>query len=280
VGVRRASREAADRPWVERALRAGVAVRGVVFLVLAYLLARIASGALGGSSTKASASGSGVAQAIAAQPGGTVMVFLLGVGLACYAVFSALDTILHSDGDSEAKRWGERIHGAFRTTVYAAFSVYAFYTAFNPQSRSGTSKHQSKEQTHWSAKVLSWPAGWLWLGALGLGLLIGAVVLAVWAVRRSFLDDLEKQRMGSRAMAVATGTGVAGYLGRAALYASVGWFISEAAIKNNPKDSQGVDGSVRTFADNGVGAAFLYIIAAALVAFAIYMFLEARYRKV
>lgn len=265
---------------MDRAARAGLAVRGVVFLVLAYLLARIASGALGGSSTNTSASGSGVAQAIAAQPGGTVMVFLLGVGLACYAVFSALDTILHSDGDSELKRWGERIQGTFRTAVYAAFSVYALYTAFDPQRKSGTSRHQNKEQAHWSAKVLGWPAGWLWLGALGLGLVIGGIVLAVWAVRRSFLDDLERHRMSSRATEVATGTGVAGYLGRAALYATVGWFVSEAAIKNNPKDGQGVDGSVRTFANNGIGAAFIYVIAAALVAFAIYMFIEARYRKV
>jgi hypothetical protein len=265
---------------VDRALRAGLAVRGVVFLVLAYLLARIAAGALGGSSTKTSASGSGVAQAIAAQPGGTVMVFLLGVGLACYTVFSALDTILHSDGESDLKRWGERVQGAFRTVVYGAFSVYALYTAFNPQRKSGTSQHENKEQAHWSAKVLGWPAGWLWLGALGLGLLIGAVVLAVWAARRSFLDDLEQNRMGSRATAAATTTGVAGYLGRAALYATVGWFISEAAIQDNPQDGQGVDGSVRSFANNGLGAAFIYVIAAALVGFAIYMFLEARYRKV
>lgn len=278
--VRRASREAADDPWVDRAARVGLAVRGVVFLVLAYLVGRIAAGALGGSSTKAAASGSGVAQAVAAQSGGTVMVFLLGVGLACYAAFSALDTILHTYDSSTSKRWALRVHGTFRTAVYAAFSVYAFYTAFNPQTKSGSSHHENSEQAHWSSKVLGWPAGRLWLGALGVGLLVGAIILAVVAVRRSFFENLEEHRMSRRATVVATTTGVAGYVGRATLFGSVGWFICAAAIENNPSDGQGVDGSVRTFADNAAGAVFLYALAAALFAFGIYMFAEARYRKV
>jgi hypothetical protein len=280
VGVRQASREAADKSWVDRAARVGVAVRGVVFFVLAYLVARIASGALGGSSTGKSASGSGVAQAVAAQSGGTVMVFLLGVGLACYAAFSALDTVLHSDDSSDAKRWAKRVHGGFRTAVYAAFSVYSLYTAFRPQNQSGKSEHENKEQAHWSAKVLSWPAGWVWLGLLGLGLLIGAGVLVVTGVRRSFLDDLDEHRMTARAKSLATWTGVAGHIGRAALYGSAGWFVGQAAIQNDPSDSQGVDGSLRSFADNAAGAAFLYAVAAALVAFGVYMFVEARYRRV
>src|SRR4051794_4697819 len=97
MGVRRASRELADTPWVDRAARVGLAVRGVVFLVGAYLVARIASGALGGSSTDKAASGSGVAQAVADQSGGTVLVFLLGVGLALYAMFCLLDAVLHHE---------------------------------------------------------------------------------------------------------------------------------------------------------------------------------------
>jgi hypothetical protein len=280
VGVRRASREAADRPWVDHAARVGLAVRGVVFLVLAYLVARIASGALGGSSTKTAASGSGVAQALAEQPGGTAIVFLLGVGLACFAMFSALDTVLHTYDPSEVKRFWRRVQGGFGTVVYAAFSAYAFYTTFNPQSRSGTSRHENKQQAHWSAQVLGWPAGWFWLGAFGLGLLIGAVVLVVMGVRRSFFENLDQQRMGRQATVLAATTGVIGYVGRATLFGCAGWFISEAAIKDNPSDGQGVDGSIRAFAGNAAGAGFLYVVAAALAAFGVYMFFEARYRRV
>jgi hypothetical protein len=279
VSVRRASRQAADKPWVDRAARVGLAVRGVVFLVLAYLVARIASGALGGSSTKTAASGSGVAQAVAAQTGGTVMVFLLGVGLACYAGFSALNAALVSES-SDGKRWAKRGQQAWRAGVYATFSVYAFLAAFTPQHDSGSTAQENREQARWSAEVLSWPAGWLWLGALGIGLLAGAGYLVFKAVRRKFLDDLAEARMSTRAEQLATFTGIAGHLGRAALYAIAGWFITQAAVQNDASDSQGVDGSIRSFADNAVGASVLWIVAVALLAFAFYMFIEARFRKV
>jgi hypothetical protein len=277
VGVRRASREAADKPWVDRAARIGLAVRGVVFLVLAYLVARIATGAL---SKKTAASGSGVAQAVVAQTGGTVMVFLLGVGLACYAGFSVLEAALVAES-SDAKRWVKRAQRAFRAVLYGALSVYALYTAVHPQNDSGSSRHEDREQAHWSAKVLSWPAGNLWLGALGIGLFAGAAYLAWTAVRRKFLEeDLDQGRMGHGAQQVATVTGIAGHLGRAAVFGLVGWFITQAAVQNDPKDSQGIDGSVRSFADDPGGATTLWVIAAGLICFGVYMFFVARYRKV
>jgi hypothetical protein len=255
-------------------------VRGVVFIVLAYLVARIASGVLGGSSTHTAASGSGVAQTVADQDGGRVMVFLLGAGLAFYALFCVLDAVLHHEYSSDAKRWARKGQAAGRAVIYGTLSVYAFYTAANPRNGSGSSAQENREQTHWSGRVLSWPAGWLWLGLLGVGLLAGAGYLVAKAVRRSFFEDVDESAMSRRARAVASVTGVTGFLGRAALFGMVGWFVLQAAIQDDPKDSQAVDGSVRTFADNPAGAAFLYVVAVALVAFGCYMFIEARYRKV
>jgi NADH:ubiquinone oxidoreductase subunit 5 (subunit L)/multisubunit Na+/H+ antiporter MnhA subunit len=209
------------------------------------------------------------------------MVFLLGVGLAFYAMFSLLDATLHHDEkSSDAKRWAALAHGLWRTAVYAVFSVYALYTAFNGQSDSGSSRHENAKQSHWSARVLSWPAGWLWLGALGVALLAGAAYLVSTAVRRSFRKRLKQDEMTPRAWRIATVSGVAGHLGRAALYALAGWFITSAAVENDPSNGHGLDGSARDFANNAGGAALLYVVAAALVAFGVYMWCEARYRRV
>lgn len=281
MNLRYAAHDAARKPWFEAAARIGLAVRGVVFAVLAYLVARIASGALGnGGSTNKAVSGSGVAQAVAEQSGGQVLVFLLGVGLASYAVFSLLDAIVNEHDSSDAKRWAKRAKGVWRAGVYAAFSAYALYTAANGQSKSGTSHHVDSKQSHWSARVLSWPAGWLWLGGLGVVLVVACGYLAVRAVRRKFLKDLDASRMSQTGRRIASVSGVAGHLGRAALYGMAGWFVLHAAIQNDPAKSQGVDGSVRKFADNSFGGASLYVVAAALAAFAVYMWCEARYRKV
>ena len=106
--IRTATRDAANKTWVKRAARIGLAVRGIVFLVLAYLVAQVASGALGSGGTSKAVSGSGVAQAVAAQTGGLIMVFLLGVGLAFFALFSLLEGALHQNESSDAKRWAGR----------------------------------------------------------------------------------------------------------------------------------------------------------------------------
>ncbi|MDT4920477.1 MAG: hypothetical protein QOI15_1379 [Pseudonocardiales bacterium] len=280
MSIRTATRDAASKTWVKRAARIGLAVRGVVFLVLAYLVARIASGVLGSGGTSKAASGSGVAQAVAAPTGGRVMVFLLGVGLAFYAMFSIIEATLHQNDSSDAKRWAGRAKSGWRAAVYGAFSAYAFYTAINGQSSSGSSEHENEKQAHWTAKVLNWPGGPFWLGVLGVALIAAAVLFVSEAVRRSFFDDLDEARMSRRAKMLTTTAGIAGHLGRAAIYGMVGGFILSAAIENDPSNGQGFDGSVRDFADNAAGAAVLYVIAVALAAFGVYMFCEARYRKV
>jgi hypothetical protein len=282
MDARRAIRDAAEEPWVERAARIGVAVRGIVYLVLAYLIARIASGALGGSSTKNAASGPGVANAVAQQPGGRAVVFGLALGLVFYALLSLLDAVLrHNHESSAAKRWGNRGVSAWGCILYGAFAGYAFEVALTGSNSSGSSRNSDRKQTHWSARVLTWPAGWLWLGAVGAAVLVIAVALAVRAVRRSSGKRLERRRMSAREWQIGAVLDMVGELGRAALFAIAGWFVMKAAIDDDPSDSQGVDGSVRRLADQPAGAALLYVITAALVAFSVYLLVfETRYRKV
>lgn len=276
----RTAKSAANSKLGERLARVGLASRGAAFLILGYLVVRIALGALGSSSSKHSASGSGVAQAVAAQPGGRVVLVLLGAGLVLYALFSAVDAILHHDDeDDDAKRWGKRFVSAAGVVVYGAFAGYCVYTAVAGGDRQ-SAQQSDNQQAQWSARVLNWPAGSFWLGLLGFVLFGIAVFLAVEAIRRSFLDWLERSRMSRRSRRFATATGCTGDLGRAALFGTVGWFVTSAAIEDDPQHGQGVDGAARLLADNGAGGVFLVVIAAALVCYGLYLFVEARYRKV
>jgi hypothetical protein len=276
----RTAKKAANSTVGDRLARVGVAARGVVFLILGYLVVRIAFGALGSSSTRHSASGPGVAQAIAAQPGGRFVLVLLGAGLLLYAAFSALDAILHHDDeDDPAKRWGNRFVSAAGVVVYGAFAVYCVYAGLAGADHQ-SAQQSDNQQAQWSAKVLSWPAGELWLGLLAVVLFVIAGFLAVEAVRRKFMERLERSRMSRRGQRFAVATGCAGLIGRAALFATVGWFVMSAAIEDDPKHGQGADGAARLLADNGAGGAFLVVIAAALAAYGLYLFAEARYRKV
>ncbi len=279
-----ASREAAsgvaNSKWGERGLRFGIGARGFVFLVIAYLVARIATGALGGGSTKDSASGPGAAQAIQHQTGGNVALLLLGVGMLLFALFCLVDAVRNNDlDDSDAERWAKRGLSVWQAGLYAAFGIYCFVKVISGTS-SGSSGNSSRRQSQWSAEILRWPAGWLWLGALGVALFVVAGVQVYRAAKRSFREDLEQARMRERTRTTATALGVVGYLGRAGAYALVGWFVLHAAIENDPDKGKGVDGSARMLANSSGGPVLLWALAAGLFAFGLYLFVEARYRKV
>jgi len=236
-------------------------------------------GALGEQSTSNPASGQGVAKAVAQQSGGHVAVFLLGVGLLLYAAFCVVDALLHHDEKKQAKKWWKRALSAYTAVLYGAFGVYCILTAFSDTSRK-TSGEQGRKQTQWTARVLDWPAGQVWLFIAGVALFVAAAVLVVRAAKRKFRKYLEEGRMSPRVHQVAMTVGVIGMLGRAAFYSVIGWFIVKAALEDDPKNGKGFDGSARALAGNDGGATFLWLMAAALACFGVYLVFEAIYRKV
>jgi Trk-type K+ transport system membrane component len=220
-----------------------------------------------------------VPEALAAQTGRPV-ILVLAVGLALYAVFSAVDSILHHDDESPAaKRWGDRALSAWGFVMYAAFSVYTFHLALS-SSRATSSAQDQQQKAQWSAKVLQWPAGWLWLSLLAVLLIAMALFLVSRAWRRSFRPRLDRDRMGRRIWQAAMVLGAVGYLGRAGLFAIVGGCVLSAAVENDPRHGQGVDGSLRILADSTAGTVVLWLLTATLLAYGLYMFIETRYRYV
>lgn len=284
VGERavRRTEHIARSTWGDRAARVGLGSRGVVFLLFGYLVARIALGALTPSSGESKpASIPGIPQALAAQTGGRVVLFVLAIGMLLYALFSLLDTVLHHNDETPwGKRWGDRLLSAWGFVMYTALAVYSAYTAVSASGGKKTSSQDTAQKRELSSRVLRWPLGWLWLGLLAGVLLVFAVFLVARAARRSFRPRLERSRMSRTAWVVANLTGTVGYLGRAGLFAVVGGTIMSAAVENDPAHGQGVNGSLRVLADTGPGPALLWALAVALVVYGGYLFVEMRFRRV
>jgi hypothetical protein len=220
-----------------------------------------------------------VPQALAAGTGGRLALFVLAIGMELYALFSLVDAIRHHDDEKPAaKRWGDRALSAWGFVMYAGLGVYSFTVALSGSKSSSSQDNRRKAQ--WSVDVLRAPAGWLWLGILAVLLLAAAAFLVSRAARRSFRPRLRRRRMSRRAWRLAIVLGMSGYLGRALLFAIVGGCIMSATIENDPQHGQGVDGSLRILAGSTAGDGLLWVLAALLLAYAGYLFIETRYRKV
>lgn len=278
----RAARAVADSVWGDRSARVGLATRGVVYVLLAYLVGRIAFGGLGEGGTSRSASGPGVAQTIAAQRGGRLLLVVLAAGLFLFALFSLLDAVLHHDDeDSAVQRWGDRLVSVWGAILYGAFGLYCLVSAAaNSTGQQQSAQQSDQQQAQWSARVLRWPIGVVWLGLAGTIVLVIAVFVVARGVRATFRDRLERQHMSGRVWRAAVGVGVAGYIGQAGLFGVVGFCVLSAAIEDDPQRGQGADGAARLLADSVPGAITLALVAVGLFSYGLYLFVEARYRKV
>jgi phosphate/sulfate permease len=75
-------------------------------------------------------------------------------------------------------------------------------------------------------------------------------------------------------------TGVAGHVARGAVFGLVGVFLAKAAIEYDPNEAVGIDGALAKLVQQPYGPWLLGLVAAGLIAYAVYCLVEARYRRI
>jgi hypothetical protein len=125
--------------------------------------------------------------------------------------------------------------------------------------------------------VLSWPGGTWLVGAAGLAI----IGVGVWNLYRGLTRKFEDKWVGNRsdtAQRWGGDAGVAGHVARFVVFSLIGVFAVKAAVDYNPKDAVGLDGALQRLVHQSYGPAMLALTAAGLVAYAVYCFVDARYR--
>jgi hypothetical protein len=74
--------------------------------------------------------------------------------------------------------------------------------------------------------------------------------------------------------------GCFGHLARMTVFGLVGVFLIKAAIDYSPNQAVGLDGALAKIAHASYGPVLLGIVAAGLIAFAVYSLSDARYRRI
>jgi Domain of Unknown Function (DUF1206) len=263
------AKRAGKSPWVERAGRLGLVAKAAIYGLIAGLALAIPLG-LGG---KAADRG-GALQTVARQPFGEAMLVLLAIGFVGYALWRFTQAFLdREDEGSDLKAIGKRAGYVGRGVIYALLSFSAFAVAVG----SGSGGDNEQKET---AKVLDLPLGRWIVGAIGLGFLGAGLFNVYRSATKKFRDKLREHQIDSDARPWAIRVGVFGFAARGVVFGLIGVFLVRAAIQYDPKEAIGLDGALRKLARQAYGEWLLGLVAAGLLAYAVYCLVEARYRKI
>jgi hypothetical protein len=268
--ARSAGRDAASSRWLQWLARGGLVARGAMYLLIGVLAVQIAFGSGG-----KQADTSGALRAVAVHPGGIVVLWLLAVGFAGLAIWRFAEVVYGQAGPGGRKA-GKRLGSLARAVLYAFIcgTVVSFILGTGGKTSGNT---QSKDAT----ATLMAHGGGRWLVALiGIGIGIGGVALAVYGIRRKFLEHLHMAQMSHRTAKVVKTLGLVGYVARGVVFCVAGGFLVDAAVSFSPQKAQGVDGSLLKLATTPVGPGLLVAVALGLVVFGVYSGCEARWRQV
>jgi hypothetical protein len=99
-------------------------------------------------------------------------------------------------------------------------------------------------------------------------------------VSQKFLDDSKVEEMPPAVKTWIGRLGTVGHLARMVVFGLVGIFLIRAAVDFNPRKAVGLDGALAKVAHAAYGPYLLGVVAVGLIAFALFSFSDARYRRI
>ena len=260
--------------WYAWLARTGLVAKGVSFGIVGALAIKLAIGN-GGKAT----SRQGALQTLAQHSFGKVLLILLALGFAAYALWRLVQAFAAKERDDgekgEAKKWGKRAGYLGRGLIYAGltFSTIKILSGSRQQS-------QNQEASSTTATVLDWPAGRWIVGIVGLAI-IGAGLWNLYrGLSRKFEDKWSTGEMSKTERKWGGRAGVAGHVARFVVFGLIGVFVTKAAVDYDPNEAIGLDGALQKLAQASYGPYLLGLTAFGLVCYGIYCLVDARYRDV
>ena len=248
--------------------RAGFVARGAIYGIIGVLAVKLAVGD-GGKTTNQQ----GALRTIAHQPFGKILLVLVAIGLAGYSIWRLVRALL-GHGPESSDSGFDRIAAFASGVVYGGLSVIAVEILVGAGSSGSTGAKKT------TAGVLGWPAG-TWIVGIAGAVFVGLGLYQGYrGVSRDFLKDSKTDEMSLHTKRWITYVGVFGHLARMVVFGIVGIFLVKAAIDYNPRNAVGLDGVLAKLIHHSYGHVLLGVVAAGLVAFAVYSFSDARYRRI
>lgn len=263
---------AMHHPWMVPLARLGYLAKGVVYAVIGVLALQVAFGS-GGKTTDTQ----GALATLAQGSWSKALLAVVAVGLVGYVLWRVVQAWMDPDGKGTGAK-GLALRGFY--LVSAAIHTFLALAAFRlvlGTGGAGTSGDQSAQS--WTARLMSQPFGQALVAVVGL-VIAG---MGVWQVYKAWKEKFRKKlrldTLRPQQAEWAVRISKLGILARGGVFVLIGGFLVQAALTANPRRARGLDGALEALAAQPHGTVLLALAAAGLVAYAVYMAVEARYRR-
>lgn len=261
------AQRAANSDAMKGVARAGLAARAAVYLLVGILAIALAFGQHSGETDQR-----GALQVLTQHTGGTLLVWLIAIGLFGYALWRFSEAAFGVVG--EGKKTGPRVQSFARGLIYLFFAISAVKVAANSGAGS-----QSGQQELLTAKALQHTGGRWLVGVVGVVIVVCGAVLVWEGITRKFEKYFELGQMTSSQRKIVEVLGVVGTAARGAVFAVAGVLVIIAAVNANPKKAGGLDQALRELLHLSGGQVVVLVIGLGLIMFGVYGFAEAKWRR-
>lgn len=254
--------------------RLGWVAKGVVYGLVGVLAVPIAFSGGGGGDE---ASRSGAIAEIAEKSYGTVLLWILGLGLVLYALWRLITAFLPAENDADTLAHRAAYLGS--AVAYSFLAWTAIDYAVGGGGSGGGSGGSSGSMLEDLSRTLMESTAGRW--ALGLGALVGLGVAGYFVYKawdKRFMDEFDMSGASANERELIEKTGMAGWIGRAVTTALLAAFVLLAAINANPDEAKGLDAALRDVADNWWGSALVLIAGVGLICYGVFAAVSARRR--
>lgn len=255
--------------WVTPVARIGFASIAAVYMTIGFLALLLAVGKGGRAIDQR-----GAIDAIEGLPGGTVLLAIIAIGMAGYALWRLLQ------GTMDLEEKGKDAKGmALRIGYIASGVAYVSLATYTLKEVVGSASNEDSEKG-FSAWLLSNESGALILGAIGVAVIAWGVWHFVKALKEKFMKHVESSRMSASEQTWMRRVGKLGLSARGVVLITLGILVINAARHHDANEVQGLDGALRELASQPYGAYILGLVALGLIAYGLYWAFNARYRRI
>jgi hypothetical protein len=255
---------AEDSPWLDRGVRLGLSVYGVVHLIIATTALQLAFGDRSGR-----ASQQGALTQLSGSTLGNAALVLVTVGLLAMVVWQLGEAAVGHRRQDGGKRLLKRLGSLGKAAVYGVLAFSAFRKVVGS---SGGTRTDSM-----TAQLMSAPGGQLLVGLVGVGIVAVGGYLAYKGWVEKFTEDLDIRANAGRRREPIVLLGKVGYIGKGVALAAVGGLFLMAAVQHQPKESGGLDVALQQLLQQPFGVPLVVAVSAGVGCFGLYCLAWARH---